>query len=371
MDFFSRGNLYYYVDYANYELKERQAKLIFKKILLAIQFCHNRNICHLDIKPENIVFDKDFQPIILDYGYAEKFVDENNNIKPLKEGIGTENYKCPEMWDFKEYDGRKADIFSLGALLFNLVTGKAGFYTSEKDDKFYKFIRIKDIENYWKDILFYLPIQLSDDFKKLYISMIAYKPEQRLNTVEEVLESDWMREINNLTDEEYAALENEVRNKLLSFYDKIQENNGQLNMAEEIQQRGFNTRSGNDKKNSLRFYESKQKPKKIPKDRITINHFIKINGISEGVKFMDDLVYEINENFRDVCQVETSKEDLKFVLYYEDEEKGDCDIEVELYEYETGGFLLEFLRTKGRIPNYYHHFLELRKFIFEKYSKIN
>ena len=371
MDYFSRGNLYYYVNYEKYDLLERQVKLIFKKILLAIQFCHNRNICHLDIKPENIVFDKDFQPMILDFGYAEKFVDENNNIIPLKEGIGTENYMCPEMWDNKKYDGRKADIFSLGALLFNLVTGKAGFSTSEKDDEFYKFIRTKDIGNYWKTIFIYLPIQLSDNFKKLYISMITYKPEQRLNTIEEILQSDWMEEINNLTDEEYTELENEVRNKLLSLYDKIQENSGELNMAENIQQMGYNTRSGVDQKNSLRYYDESKIPKNIPKDRININHCLKINGLSNGVKFMDLLVDEIDQRFRDVCLIETSKEELKFKLIYVDEVKGDCEIEVELYEYETGGYLLEFLRTKGRIPNYYHRFMELKKFIFEKFQKIN
>ena len=201
--------------------------------------------------------------------------------------------------------------------------------------------------------------------------MIEYKPEQRLNTIEEILQSDWMEEINNLTDEEYTELENEVRNKLLSLYDKIQENSGELNMAENIQQMGYNTRSGVDQKNSLRYYDESKIPRYIPKDRININHCLKINGLSNGVKFMDLLVDEIDQRFRDVCLIETSKEELKFKLIYVDEVKGDCEIEVELYEYETGGYLLEFLRTKGRIPNYYHRFMELKKFIFEKFQKIN
>ena len=365
MDLFSRENFYYYMENSEYDLSEKQAKFIFKKILSAIQFCHNRNICHLDIKPLNIVFDKDFQPIILDYGVAQKFVDEKNNIKIFKEPHGTQNYCCPEMWDNKIYDGRKADIFSLGAVLFNLVTGKAGFITSEGTDEFYKYIRGNSIEEYWKNIMEHLQKPLSENFKNLYISMISFYPENRPE-IGDILISDWMNEINNLQGEEYTALENEVRDKLLTLYEKIQEENGVLNLGEKIQQMGYETRSGNKKDGKLRYYDkTKTNPKKIPNDRININRFIKINGLSDGVKFMDDLVYKIDEKLNEVCFVGPSEEDLKFVLNYKDEEKGECEIEVELYEYETGGYLLEFLRTKGGIPNYYHHFLELRKFIFE------
>ena len=195
--------------------------------------------------------------------------------------------------------------------------------------------------------------------------MISFYPENRPE-IGDILISDWMNEINNLQGEEYTALENEVRDKLLTLYEKIQEENGVLNLGEKIQQMGYDTRSGNKKDGKLRYYDkTKTNPKKIPNDRININRFIKINGLSDGVKFMDDLVYKIDEKLNEVCFVGPSEEDLKFVLNYKDEEKGECEIEVELYEYETGGYLLEFLRTKGGIPNYYHHFLELRKFIFE------
>ena len=364
MDYFSRESLYYYVTNENYNLSERYVKVIFKKILLAIQYCHNKNICHFDIKPKNIVFDKDFEPIILDYGAAQKYEDK----KSFNKRKGTVNYMCPEMWDDKEYDGRKADIFSLGALLFNLVTGTAGFNTSKTNDSLYKLIRGKNYKKYWEKIPF-TNKELSENFKSLYISMIAYESKQRLKTIEDILESDWMKEINDLQEDEYTTLENEVRNELLILYNDIQEKNGQLNLAKKIQGMGFGTRSGNEKTNSLRYYDrAKTKPKKIPINRININRFIKINGLSDGVKFMDDLAYEIAEKFKDDCLVEPLEEDLKFILFYDDEGNGDCNIEVELYEYETGGYLLEFLRTKGEISNYYHHFLEIRKFIFEKYN---
>ena len=70
IDLFSKGSLLYYVTILNNSYSEKHAKVIFKKIIEGIKFCHDRGICHLDIKPENIVFNKDFEPIIIDYGFA-------------------------------------------------------------------------------------------------------------------------------------------------------------------------------------------------------------------------------------------------------------------------------------------------------------
>ena len=61
----------------NNSYSEKHAKVIFKKIIEGIKFCHDRGICHLDIKPENIVFNTDFEPVIIDYGFAAKFVDKD------------------------------------------------------------------------------------------------------------------------------------------------------------------------------------------------------------------------------------------------------------------------------------------------------
>ena len=66
IDFYSKGNLYLYLKQQKYFLSERHAKVIFKKIVKAIESCHSKNICHFDIKPGNIVFNKNFEPIIID-----------------------------------------------------------------------------------------------------------------------------------------------------------------------------------------------------------------------------------------------------------------------------------------------------------------
>ena len=100
-DFFSKCSLSYYIKKMKNGFCERHAKIIFKKIIEGIKFCHDNKVCHLDIKPDNIVINKYFDPIIIDFGFSEEF---NESIK-IKEGKGTPHYVSPEMWERKEYDG--------------------------------------------------------------------------------------------------------------------------------------------------------------------------------------------------------------------------------------------------------------------------
>ena len=91
IDYYSKGNLCYYIHHAD-GFPEKYARVIFKKILEAIKFCHDRKICHLDIKSDNIMIDKDLEPKIIDFGLSEIFKDENGQIKLFKKLKGTVIY---------------------------------------------------------------------------------------------------------------------------------------------------------------------------------------------------------------------------------------------------------------------------------------
>ena len=78
----------------------------------------------------------------------------------------------PEMWENPPYNGIKADIFSLGVIAFNLVTGKHSFQdNSKKTDPIYNLI-LNDTDGtykeYWDKINKHIKVQLSDNFKNLY-----------------------------------------------------------------------------------------------------------------------------------------------------------------------------------------------------------
>ena len=184
-------------------LSERQAKLIFKKILSGVQAIHNANICLRDIKPDNILFDENYNPKIYDFNYSCL------NSNHLTELIGTLTYTPPEVLSHKPYNGFKYDIFSLGQILMAMVTGRFGFFEAKNNDNNYKLIKSHEYEKYWEN----KHQNLSESFKKLFVRMVAFNPKER-PLIDEILIDDWLQEINNLNDEQINALENEIRLEL-------------------------------------------------------------------------------------------------------------------------------------------------------------
>lgn len=193
----------------NHGFGERQAKLIFKKILLGVRVMHNANICHRDLKPGNILFDNDFNPKI--YGYH--FIHMNAN--DLNEFMGTINYAAPEILLHNPYNGIKADIFSLGQILFNLVTGRLGFNNANMQDNLYRLIILHQYIEYWERIQENIPLNVSQEFRDLFLSLVAFDPNER-STIDQILNSPWMNEINNLNEQQMNDLENEVRQEFIN-----------------------------------------------------------------------------------------------------------------------------------------------------------
>lgn len=87
------------------------------------------------------------------------------------------------------YDGKAADIFSLGVCLFTLIQGIFPFSEAKKDEYFYKMILEGDLVKYWHKTG---GTGLSDDFKDLVLKMFSYDPAKR-PTIKEVKSHPWMQ----------------------------------------------------------------------------------------------------------------------------------------------------------------------------------
>ena len=103
---------------------ERQAAAAFKQILEAVGHMHDRGLVHCDLKPENILYedDSDRQIKIADFGFAQFMPDAVEGGR-LSKQLGTLNYTAPEILSGQGY-GTKADLWSLGVILYILLSGK-------------------------------------------------------------------------------------------------------------------------------------------------------------------------------------------------------------------------------------------------------
>lgn len=104
---------------------------IFLQILMALQFLHSKKIIHRDLKPENILFTKGGVVKLADFGISKEI--EGSKLGVTK--VGTFPYEAPEVIDEnnkKEY-GFEVDVWALGIILYEMVTGEYPFNDSDKD----------------------------------------------------------------------------------------------------------------------------------------------------------------------------------------------------------------------------------------------
>ena len=215
LEYCPRGNLFNYIQLGR--LTERQAKYIFKKILLGVQALHIAGYCHRNLNLQNILLDQNFNPKINDFSFAMQIQDNTKSI-PLNRVL----YASPEIFLHRPYNGEKADIFSLGVILFNLVTGAIGFHKADHCDIFYKYIAKGQFKEYWENLSKKINLNLSEEFKNLYFSMVSFKEKDRPN-IDQILHNPWFNEIVDLNAQELNQLEMDVRNEFLKRNDQVEE----------------------------------------------------------------------------------------------------------------------------------------------------
>lgn len=107
----------------NFQFQPEVALGITVSIMTALSYAHKQNVIHRDIKPHNIMFRRDSTPVLVDFGIA-RVIDTVTEITKSGAMLGTAAYMSPEQSKAKkDIDGR-TDIYSLGVVLFEMLTGR-------------------------------------------------------------------------------------------------------------------------------------------------------------------------------------------------------------------------------------------------------
>jgi serine/threonine protein kinase len=181
------GDLYEYLNKRG-KLTEREVRCLAKQMCLALKYCHDNQVVHHDVKLENIMLsngdgeffsgkcknfkselDLDTTKIkLIDFGFAVKCLPGTL----LSKFSGTEAYAAPELLAGKAYDGIKADIYSLGVVLYILLTARYPF----SDDVEVQCEEQKSTQ-YLNDLEF--PSGVSKEIRALILMMLEPNPVRR------------------------------------------------------------------------------------------------------------------------------------------------------------------------------------------------
>jgi len=165
---------------------EKEVSRLFKQILSGINYCHENGICHRDIKPENIVFadkSEDSSVKIIDFGLSKSFDHSKSHNQNMKTRVGTCFYMSPEV--IKGEYNEKCDVWSLGVLLYVLISGRAPFNGAD-DNAIIKKVTDGKFEFKWEGWK-----NISDDCKNLIKWMLTVDVKTR-PSAKEVLQNPWI-----------------------------------------------------------------------------------------------------------------------------------------------------------------------------------
>jgi BR serine/threonine kinase len=163
------GELFDYL-IARRKLDPPVAFAFFRQIIYGVEYLHAHGICHRDLKPENILLDEFNHVKIADFGFARWM---RENIADTS--CGSPHYAAPEIVNGLRYDGRGADIWSCGVILFALIAGRLPF-----DDP-----SIRNLLAKVKAGRYAMPDFFSDRLKQLISGMLTLDVDKRM-TMEQI-----------------------------------------------------------------------------------------------------------------------------------------------------------------------------------------
>ena len=175
MEYAAGGEVFDYL-VAHGRMKEKEARVKFRQILSAVQYCHQKHVVHRDLKAENLLLDENMNIKLADFGFSNEFTPGNK----LDTFCGSPPYAAPELFQGKKYDGPEVDVWSLGVILYTLVSGSLPF-----DGQNLKELRERVLRGKYR-----IPFYMSTDCENLLKRFLVLNPSRRCG-LESIMSDRW------------------------------------------------------------------------------------------------------------------------------------------------------------------------------------
>ncbi|XP_075046977.1 testis-specific serine/threonine-protein kinase 6 [Mixophyes fleayi] len=160
-------------------LPDEKAKCLFQQMISGMSYLHEHNVVHRDLKCENVLLTNDHCVKITDFGFGKKCFDETDLCTTY---CGSPAYASPEVLQCIPYDPKKYDIWSLGVILYVMVTGLMPF----SDCKLSSLLKLQQM-----GVVFPESVALDEKCKSLIKQMLHYNPHARPDLCT-VLKQGWI-----------------------------------------------------------------------------------------------------------------------------------------------------------------------------------
>lgn len=161
-------------------LEPKRAATYVKLVAEAIQHAHERGILHRDLKPSNVLIDENDQPRVTDFGLAKR-LEKETELTLSGQVLGSPNYMPPEQAAaHRGLVGKRSDVYSLGAILYHLLTGRAPFIAPTVADT---LAQVQTADPVSPTVL---NPHLPKDLKTICLKCLEKEPGRRYQTAQEL-----------------------------------------------------------------------------------------------------------------------------------------------------------------------------------------
>ncbi len=162
-------------------LANDEAKFYASEILLALEYLHSNGIAYRDLKPENVLLDTLGHIRLVDFGYA-RIVEDDGRCASF---CGSPYYLAPELLSKGFYNGKKADIWGLGVMIYEMLVGKPPFLGKSMKSVYARILTDEPR----------FPSCIEPDAADLIIQMLNKDPSHRIGSLDIVKKHRWFKNI--------------------------------------------------------------------------------------------------------------------------------------------------------------------------------